>query len=182
MFVYQGCTANVAFIDHDKKLLYVANSGDARCIIGKKGKVTQISKDHVPEDLIELKRIYAAGKSVWGGRIMGNLNLSRALGDHRYKDTDNLPQEEQAITANPDTYVECLEDVDFLLLGCDGIFEKFSNDEIGEFIYKNKHKEPQVILREFLSQNVAEADLSNVRGGPNSSRGTDNQTGILLIF
>ena len=91
MFLYQGCAANVAFIDHDKKLLYVANSGDARCIMGRKGKVTQISKDHVPEDPIELERIYRAGKVVRKGRIMGNLNLSRALGDHRYKDTHNLP-------------------------------------------------------------------------------------------
>ena len=42
----------------------------------------------------------------------------------------------------PDTFVESLEGVEFMLLGCDGIYEKLSNDQIGEFIYKNIHKEP----------------------------------------
>ena len=31
-----GCTANVAFIDHAHEMLYVANAGDARCILAKK--------------------------------------------------------------------------------------------------------------------------------------------------
>ena len=37
-FVNQGCTANAAYIDHAKKMLYIANLGDARCIIGKKNR------------------------------------------------------------------------------------------------------------------------------------------------
>lgn len=38
--------------------------------------------------------------------------------------------EEQAITANPDTYEFNLEKgIDFILMGCDGIWEKKSNEE-----------------------------------------------------
>jgi serine/threonine protein phosphatase PrpC len=62
IFKDQGCTATAAFIDHDKQLLYVASAGDSRCIIGKSGKVTQISTDHKPEDTIEFERIFKAGK------------------------------------------------------------------------------------------------------------------------
>lgn len=36
------------------------------------------------------------------GRVNGNLNLSRALGDLEYKQNTSLPPEEQMITANPD--------------------------------------------------------------------------------
>jgi serine/threonine protein phosphatase PrpC len=75
----------------------------------------------------ELERIQKAGKVVFAGRVMGNLNLSRGFGDHRYKDTPDLPAEEQAMTAYPDVFVESLEGVDFVLLGCDGIYDKFSN-------------------------------------------------------
>jgi serine/threonine protein phosphatase PrpC len=32
-----GCTANVAFIDHAQKMLYVANAGDARCLLANRG-------------------------------------------------------------------------------------------------------------------------------------------------
>jgi len=36
------------------------------------------------------------------GRVNGNINLSRALGDFEFKQNPNLPPEEQMITANPD--------------------------------------------------------------------------------
>jgi serine/threonine protein phosphatase PrpC len=36
-YVNQGCTVNAAMIED--KLLYVANAGDSRTIIGKNGKV-----------------------------------------------------------------------------------------------------------------------------------------------
>jgi hypothetical protein len=36
------------------------------------------------------------------GRINGNLNLSRAIGDLEYKKDTNLPAEKQIITAMPD--------------------------------------------------------------------------------
>lgn len=34
-FKIQGSTANVAFIDHERNLLVVANAGDSRCLITK---------------------------------------------------------------------------------------------------------------------------------------------------
>lgn len=44
-----------------------------------------MSIDHKPDDQIELKRIKAAGGFVADGRVNGNLNLSRAMGDFEYK-------------------------------------------------------------------------------------------------
>jgi serine/threonine protein phosphatase PrpC len=41
-----------------------------------------MSVDHKPDDELELKRIKSAGGTVIDGRVNGNLNLSRALGDH----------------------------------------------------------------------------------------------------
>jgi protein phosphatase 2C family protein 2/3 len=41
-----------------------------------------------------------------------------------------LKAEEQAITANPDTYVfDLTDDLDFILMGCDGIWEKNDNEK-----------------------------------------------------
>ena len=79
--------------------------------------------------------------------------------------------------------MESLQDVDFLLLGCDGIYEKFENEYISKFIYERiGKKDPQEILREFIEHNVAPMDTSRYAGGPTSGKGTDNQTGILIIF
>jgi serine/threonine protein phosphatase PrpC len=86
--IVAGCTANVCLVtDTD---IYVANAGDSRCIVVNKGKTENMSVDHKPDDEIELKRIKNAGGQVIDGRVNGNLNLSRALGDHEYKITKNI--------------------------------------------------------------------------------------------
>ena len=60
----------------------VANAGDSRAVLCRKGKAVDLSVDHKPEDPIELKRITCAGGKVTpDGRVNGGLNLSRALGN-----------------------------------------------------------------------------------------------------
>lgn len=44
-----------------------------------------MSEDHKPDNELEKKRITDAGGYVVEGRVSGNLNLSRALGDLEYK-------------------------------------------------------------------------------------------------
>lgn len=79
-----GCTANVVLID-DYKKMYVANAGDSRCVLCRKGKAIALSLDHKPDNEGEKKRIEKAGSTINDGRVDGNLNLSRALGDLKYK-------------------------------------------------------------------------------------------------
>ena len=79
-----GCTANVILMDSYKKM-YVANAGDSRCVLCRKGKAVPLSIDHKPESETEKKRIEKAGSTITDGRVDGNLNLSRSLGDLKYK-------------------------------------------------------------------------------------------------
>jgi serine/threonine protein phosphatase PrpC len=130
-----GCTANVILIDKMQKI-YAANAGDSRCVLGRGGKAFPLSFDHKPDDEIELRRIEKAGSVVTEGRVDGNLNLSRALGDLKYKTNKDLKPEEWPITANPD--IKCVDlqpEDDFIIMGCDGIWETKTNDEMVEYIY-----------------------------------------------
>jgi protein phosphatase 1G len=84
-------------------------------------------------DKIERTRIEAAGGSVTdvGGvyRVNGNLNLSRAIGDLKYKTNESLPPEAQIITATPDVRVFELSSMDrFFLLACDGVWDVMTNE------------------------------------------------------
>ena len=125
-----GCTSNVVYINKDQKKIYVANAGDSRCVMGKEGKAVEMSIDHKPENQTEIDRITKSGSTITEGRVDGNLNLTRSLGDLKYKAREHLKPEEQAITANPDTYEFDLDKgIDFILMGCDGIWEKKSNEE-----------------------------------------------------
>eukprot|EP01102_Stenamoeba_stenopodia_P006344 TRINITY_DN1740_c0_g2_i1.p1 TRINITY_DN1740_c0_g2~~TRINITY_DN1740_c0_g2_i1.p1 ORF type:complete len:479 (+),score=101.04 TRINITY_DN1740_c0_g2_i1:316-1752(+) len=56
-----GCTALVALFTlqtiSKKFVLHVANAGDSKAVISKKGKAQQLTKDHVPVDLSEMRRM-----------------------------------------------------------------------------------------------------------------------------
>lgn len=137
-----GCTSNVMFIDKKKSKVYVANAGDSRCVFGRNGKAVEMSIDHKPDCPIEVARIEKSGSTITQGRVDGNLNLTRALGDFKHKHRDHLTAEEQAITANPDTYEFDLEkDTDFVLMGCDGIWEKNTNEEAVAWVYEQIEKQ-----------------------------------------
>jgi protein phosphatase 1G len=132
-----GCTAVVAVIRGP--LLIVANCGDSRCVLSRGGSAVAMSEDHKPMDPIEFKRIERAGGYVTAdeGRVNGDLNLSRSIGDCRHKQSHNLPPKDQAITAFPDVRSIALHpDDEFLMLACDGIWDCKTNQEAITFLHK----------------------------------------------
>lgn len=52
--------------------------------------MTALSEDHKPDNELEKKRIEQGGGIVADGRINGNLNLSRAIGDLEFKNNKDL--------------------------------------------------------------------------------------------
>lgn len=131
-----GCTANVSIIHNGT--VYCANAGDSRSIIYSPSGPIPLSTDHKPDDTIETERIQKAGGFIVEGRVNGNLNLSRALGDLEYKREKSLKEEEQMITAFPDIKTYKLKgDELFIVMGCDGIWETMNEDQIGDFFKNN---------------------------------------------
>jgi len=134
----QGCTAVVVLVLHggpDGPKLICANAGDSRAMVSRLGKVVDLSEDHKPGNAGETARITKAGGYVedmpGGARVMGDLNLSRAIGDLRYKQKPEIPAAEQIVTAFPDVWTVPLkpDEDEFLVLGCDGIWETNSNQD-----------------------------------------------------
>lgn len=100
------------------------------CVIAD--QAVALSIDHKPTQPGERSRIEAAGGTVSqvGGvaRVNGNLNLSRAIGDLKYKTNERLPPEKQVITAHPDVRIFELTPEDrFFILACDGVWDVMSN-------------------------------------------------------
>lgn len=117
--------------------LYVANAGDSRCVLCRDGQAVELSLDHKPEDEPEMERIVKAGGEVTSdGRVNGGLNLSRALGDHAYKQNMVLPPQEQMISALPDVRHVTIEPEkdEFMVLACDGIWNFMSSQSVVQFV------------------------------------------------
>ena len=171
-----GCTANVILI-RDKKI-YIANAGDSRSLLYKGGKVTRLSEDHKPDNEIEKQRISNAGGFIIDGRVNGNLNLSRAIGDLEYKKNPKIKPEEQLISAMPDVRVINMESGEdsYILMGCDGVWEILSDEEICRFVKERMATEKNLatILGELLDKCLAPDTTQGV--------GCDNMSAVLIKF
>jgi hypothetical protein len=60
-----------------------------------------LSEDHKPYNPGEHERIDKAGGYVSMKRVDGDLAVSRALGDFQYKNREDLPPQQQKVTAHP---------------------------------------------------------------------------------
>ncbi|XP_070161925.1 protein phosphatase 1G [Polyergus mexicanus] len=174
-----GCTAVVAILKGNE--LYVANAGDSRCVLCRDGQAVELSLDHKPEDAPEMERIVKAGGEVTGdGRVNGGLNLSRALGDHAYKQNMVLPAEEQMISALPDIRHITIEPGrdEFMVLACDGIWNFMTSQNVVQFVrtrlsqnYENISK----ICEELFDHCLAPDTLGD-------GTGCDNMTAVIVKF
>lgn len=177
--MFTGCTANVLAIK-DKKL-YFANAGDSRSVLCKKGTAYPMSSDHKPSIPLELKRIERAGGWVSDGRVLGNLNLSRGLGDSEYKLDESLTPSEQIISAFPDVKIEELDsDCDFVVLACDGIWDCKSNQEVCDFFMERIRKRPAEKLSKFIEELYEEILAPDVY--TQEGVGCDNMSCIVIQF
>jgi protein phosphatase 1G len=105
--------------------------------VSRRGEAVDMSFDHKPEsDEETLRIIKAGGKVTDDGRVNGGLNLSRALGDHSYKQNTTLPPEEQMISPMPTVqYLELTPETDeFIVLACDGVWNSMSSQQVVDFV------------------------------------------------
>ncbi|XP_020099889.1 probable protein phosphatase 2C 11 [Ananas comosus] len=170
-----GSTACVAIIRNNQ--LVVANAGDSRCVISRKGQAYDLSKDHKPEHEVERERIVKAGGFIYAGRVNGSLNLARAIGDMEFKQNKFLPAEKQIVTAKPDiTIVDLCEDDDFIVIACDGIWDCLSSQQLVDFVREHINTESclSAVCERVLDRCLAPSTI----GG----EGCDNMTMILVQF
>eukprot|EP01125_Pyxidicula_operculata_P005314 TRINITY_DN190_c0_g1_i2.p1 TRINITY_DN190_c0_g1~~TRINITY_DN190_c0_g1_i2.p1 ORF type:complete len:365 (-),score=76.89 TRINITY_DN190_c0_g1_i2:738-1832(-) len=168
-----GSTALCCLIVND--MLYVANTGDCRSILVYENSYEQISTDHNLKDPRESERVLSRGGHIVGGRLEGKIAVSRAFGDLSLKtgSSHNIQNsKKQPLTCEPEVkMLEISNDAEFLLIGCDGLFEEFSNDDIVTF------------LRQQFSTKCSAKTAVEALVNEAISRGTnDNVSAILLKF
>jgi serine/threonine protein phosphatase PrpC len=152
-----GTTACVVLLTPE--WVVCANAGDSRAVISRLGnKAVPLSYDHKPDDVEEERRIRAAGGYVAGGRVEGDLAVSRGLGDFRFKNLDvvmtgssgmaeNIGTDEsgnrpaftpgdQKVSPIPDVIVQNRNPSqdEFIIVACDGIWDVQTNYEAVKMI------------------------------------------------
>ena len=171
---------------------YIINVGDSRCLISyNNGKIKKaVTRDHKPNYSYEKERIIENGGIIYQSQnkinidrvLPGRLSVSRTLGDAEAK-LKIFGGNPNIIICEPDIYSFNIEkeDVDYIILGCDGIFDQLNNDDIFECV--------SLIINRYYIHNK-ESDLHKICGDIvnlilNASmerKSFDNVTCIFICF
>ncbi|XP_022763684.1 probable protein phosphatase 2C 9 isoform X1 [Durio zibethinus] len=132
-----GSTAVTAILIDGRKL-WVANIGDSRAVLSKKGQAIQMSIDHEPNT--ERGSIENRGGFVSNmpgyltrdvARVNGQLAVSRAFGDKNLK---------SHLRSDPDIQnADIASDTELLILASDGLWKVMSNQEAVDIAKKTKN-------------------------------------------
>ncbi|KAK4380155.1 hypothetical protein RND71_002017 [Anisodus tanguticus] len=142
--------------------LLVANAGDCRAVLCRKGVAVQMSEDHRPTCLLERQRVEGLGGIIEYGYLNGDLAVTRALGDWYIK----LPFGSLSpLTAEPEVQQTLLtEEDEFMIIGCDGIWDVMSNQEAVNIVSRELrlHNDPQQSARELVNQALCRDNNDNL--------------------
>ena len=172
-----GTTANIMLIKNG--FIYIANVGDSLSVMYKNKKAYNLNREHQTIMESEKERVLKSGSTITGYRIDGILNLTRAIGDLRFKSNKNLKRHEQSVISLPEiTKIEYSEDIDFIIMGCDGVWDCVKRQMVCDFVDKEIKENPEQKLSEILKK-IFDRCVSPVSG---VILGTDNMSCIIIQF
>ncbi|TVU21299.1 hypothetical protein EJB05_30927 [Eragrostis curvula] len=132
--------------------LLVANAGDCRAVLCRKGEAVEMSRDHRPTYDAERRRVLESGGYIEDGYLNGVLSVTRALGDWDLK----LPQGSASpLIAEPEIQrITLTEDDEFLIIGCDGIWDVMTSQQAVTTVRKGlrRHDDPERCARELAME------------------------------
>lgn len=151
------------------RTLIIANAGDCRAVLGRRGRAIEMSNDHKPNYASERQRIEKLGGVIYDGYLNGQLSVARALGDWHMKGSKGS---ECPLSAEPELReTDLSEDDEFLIMGCDGLWDVMSSQCAVTMARKELmlHNDPERCSKEL----VREAHKRNT---------CDNLTVIVVCF
>ncbi|KAI8547259.1 hypothetical protein RHMOL_Rhmol07G0180800 [Rhododendron molle] len=134
--------------------LIVANAGDCRAVLCRRGKAIEMSRDHKPSCSHERKRIEALGGYVSDGYLNGQLNVARALGDWHMEGLKGS-RGGGPLSAEPELKTTRLtEEDEFLIIGCDGIWDVFMSQNAVDFARRRlqEHNDPVMCSKDVVEE------------------------------
>lgn len=171
-----GSTCLVVICNRDpitnNYMITVINTGDSRCIICRDNLGHPLTMDHKPSWPVERHRINRLGGSIYfdgDDYRIKDLSVSRAFGDLKA---------EPYVSYIPRIRKYKLEKNDkFLVMGCDGLWDKLSNEEVVNFII-NECYDNTTNIRINKEINIAKklGEYALFKGS------TDNVTIIIIFF
>ena len=144
-----GSTACIVYItkENSKKCFYCANIGDTRCVLINKNGAKRISYDDRATDINESNRVKSEGGIIFGGRVYGQLMLTRAFGDSGLK--------KYGVICIPHVYKVDIDIEDkYIIIASDGVWDVLEENEIYNYslISKNSKDFCDIIVKKSIEK------------------------------
>ncbi|KAK9989089.1 hypothetical protein SO802_029328 [Lithocarpus litseifolius] len=139
-----GSTAVTAILINGQKL-WIANVGDSRAVLSRRGVAIQMTIDHEPNTercSIEDRGGFVSNMPGDVARVNGQLAVSRAFGDKNLK--THLRSDPDVQNADVDS------DTDILVLASDGLWKVMANQEAVDIARKTK--DPQKAAKQLAAE------------------------------
>uniref|UniRef100_A0A0C9S3F6 protein-serine/threonine phosphatase n=1 Tax=Wollemia nobilis TaxID=56998 RepID=A0A0C9S3F6_9CONI len=157
---FSGTTVLIALIMG--RSLLVANAGDCRAVLCRRGRAVEMSRDHKPNCFSERERIEDLGGFVYEGYLNGDLSVSRALGDW---DTKMTKGSLGPLSAEPEFRQALLSEEDeFLIIGCDGIWDVMTSECAVSIVRRELmlHNNPEQCSKELVLKALRHGSQDNL--------------------
>ncbi|KAL1309203.1 hypothetical protein HN51_051896 [Arachis hypogaea] len=158
--ISSGTTALTTLVNG--RTMMVANAGDCRAVLGRRGRAVEMSTDQKPNRISERLRIERLGGVVYDGYLNGQLSVSRALGDWHMKGPKGSAC---PLSAEPELQeINLTEDDEFLIMGCDGLWDVMSNQCAVTMARKELmiHNDPERCSRELVREALKRNSCDNL--------------------
>nr|XP_043636982.1 probable protein phosphatase 2C 27 [Erigeron canadensis] len=158
--ISSGTTALTTFIFG--RMMLVANAGDCRAVLGKRGRAIELSNDHKPNSISERHRIEQLGGVIYDGYLNGQLSVARALGDWHMKGPKGSAC---PLSAEPELQeILLMEEDEFLIMGCDGLWDVMSSQCAVTIARKALmiHNDPERCSRELVREALKRSTCDNL--------------------
>jgi len=154
-FYQVGSTACVVYIvkQNGIKYLYCANVGDTRCTLIKEFGNKRLSYDDRASDENEHNRIVKQGGIVFGGRVYGQLMLSRAFGDWELKN--------YGVSCEPHVVkINIEEDDKYIVIASDGVWDVLEDEEV--YGINKTAKNSKDLCNEIVKTSLDRGSMDNI--------------------
>ncbi|KAH0774432.1 hypothetical protein KY290_011569 [Solanum tuberosum] len=157
-----GTTALTAMIFG--RSLLVANAGDCRAVLSRGGLAIEMSKDHRPSCVNERTRVESLGGFVDDGYLNGQLGVTRALGNWHINGLKEVDKG-GPLSAEPELKLLTLTKEDeFLIIGSDGIWDVFRNQNAVDFARRRlqEHNNVKLCCKEIVDEAKKRGAIDNL--------------------
>ena len=154
-FYQVGSTACIVYIikQNGKKTLYCANVGDTRCTLIKEFEFKRLSYDDRASDENEYNRIIKQGGIIFGGRVYGQLMLSRAFGDWELKN--------YGVSCEPHVArIDIEEDDKYIVIASDGVWDILEDEDV--YRLQKNAKNSKELCNNIIQTSLDRGSMDNI--------------------